>query len=54
MKVNLKRVDNVVTRKVALLFCNHNYRDVNDADGFPVGKVFEARHKTQMMDRFLR
>jgi hypothetical protein len=54
MKLNLKRVDNVATRKVALLLCNHTYRNVNDTDDIPVGKVFEARHKTQMMEKFLR
>ena len=53
MSVQLSRVDNMATRKVALLLCNHSYRNVNDATGFDVGKVFEARHKTSLMDRFL-
>ena len=53
MSIQLSRVDNMATRKVALLLCNHSYRNVNDVEGYPVGKVFEARHKTSLMDRFL-
>ena len=53
MSVALNRVDNLVTRKVALLLCNHTYRNVSDSEGFLIGKVFEARHKTSLMDRFL-
>ena len=53
-KVHLKRVDNVAKRKVAILLCNYNYKNVLDAEGFQVGKVFEARQKTSMMDKFLR
>lgn len=47
-------MDNVATRKVALLICNYTYSKLHDAEGFQVGKVFEARHKTSMMDKFLR
>ena len=54
MSIRLSRVDNLATRKVALLLCNHTYKnDVKDIDGYSVGKVFEARHKTSLMDRFL-
>ena len=44
----------MATRKVALLMCNSNYPNVNDVDGYPAGKVNEARHKTSIMERFLR
>ena len=54
MGIRLRRVDNVVQRKVGLLVCNHSYKDVIDTNGYPVGKVFEARHKTSLMERFLR
>ena len=53
MKVHLKHLDNHTTRKVALLICNHTYGGVLDADRVPVGKVFEARHKTRLMEKFL-
>ena len=54
MSIRLHRVDNLATRKVAVLLCNHTYKStVKDIDGYSVGKVFEARHKTSLMDRFL-
>lgn len=54
MSLSLQRIDNVASRKVAILFCNHNYKDsVKDSDGNPVGNVAEARQKTALMDRFL-
>ena len=43
----------MATRKVALLLCNHTYKNVTEPNGYAIGKVFEARHKTSLMDRFL-
>ena len=48
-------MDFLVTRKVAVLFCNHTYPDkVVDMNGDPVGHIEDAQQKTALMDRFLR
>jgi len=54
MSVRMRRIDNVAMEKVAVLFCNNNYNGVVDVRGLPVGEVFEARHKTSLMERFLQ
>ena len=54
LKVGLRRIDNRAERKVGILLCNQAYTRVNDVDGFPVGEVFEARHKTLMMETFMK
>ena len=54
MGIELRRVDNMVGRKIAILLCNHTYRNVCDTQGILVDKVFEARHKTALMEKFLQ
>lgn len=54
VKFRLRRTDNWAERKIALLLCNQGYGEVKDADGFPVGEVFEASHKTMLMESFLK
>ena len=53
-QISLKRVDNIVNRKVAILLCNEDYKGVKDPEGFQIGSVFEAKHKTELMESFLQ
>ena len=47
-------MDNIATRKVAILLCNEDYKGVKDPEGFQIGSVFEARHKTEQMESFMK
>ena len=53
-QVTLKRVDNIASKKIGILLCNQEYKGVRDPEGFHVGSVFEARHKTETMEQFLK